>query len=62
VLVVGGGLAGIDAALAAAQDGGRVILIDEQDELGGGALADTALWGEVADKVMALRRLGNARC
>ncbi|PTR10880.1 MULTISPECIES: 2Fe-2S iron-sulfur cluster-binding protein [unclassified Novosphingobium] len=59
VLVVGGGLAGIDAALAAAADGGRVILIDEQDELGGGALSDQALWGEVADKAMALRRLGN---
>lgn len=60
-LVVGGGLAGIDAALAAAADGGRVILIDEQDELGGGALADVALWGEVADKTMALRRLPNVR-
>ncbi|WP_333836190.1 2Fe-2S iron-sulfur cluster-binding protein [Novosphingobium sp.] len=60
-LVVGAGLAGIDAALAAAQGGGRVILIDEQDEPGGGALSDTALWGEVADKVMALRRLPNVR-
>jgi sarcosine oxidase subunit alpha len=59
VLVVGGGLAGIDAALEAAAGGGRVVLIDEQDELGGGALADQALWGEVADKTMALRRLGN---
>ncbi len=44
VLVVGGGRAGIDAALAAAQSGGRVILIDEGDELGGGALADPAQW------------------
>jgi sarcosine oxidase, subunit alpha len=60
-LVVGAGLAGIDAALAAAQGGGRVILIDEQDEPGGGALSDAALWGEVADKVMALRRLPNVR-
>jgi sarcosine oxidase subunit alpha len=42
VLVVGAGPAGIAAALAAAADGGRVILIDEQDEIGGGALADPA--------------------
>jgi sarcosine oxidase subunit alpha len=38
VLVVGGGMAGIAAALDAAAQGGRVFLIDEQDELGGGAL------------------------
>lgn len=44
VLVVGAGIAGIEAALAAAQNGGRVILIDEQDELGGGALSDPAQW------------------
>jgi len=42
VLVVGGGIAGIEAALHAAAPGGRVILIDEQEELGGGALADAA--------------------
>jgi sarcosine oxidase subunit alpha len=40
VLVVGAGPAGIAAALEAAAEGGRVILIDEQDEIGGGALAD----------------------
>ncbi len=44
VLVVGGGMAGMAAALAAAEQGGRVILIDEQDELGGGALSDPAQW------------------
>ena len=44
VLVVGGGIAGIEAALDAARTGSRVILIDEQDELGGAALADPALW------------------
>jgi len=44
-LVVGAGPAGIEATLAAAETGGRVILIDEQDELGGGALADPAQWG-----------------
>jgi len=35
VLVIGGGRAGITAALAAAQTGDRVILVDEQAELGG---------------------------
>jgi NADPH-dependent 2,4-dienoyl-CoA reductase/sulfur reductase-like enzyme len=35
VLVLGGGAAGIAAALAAAESGVRVILVDEQAELGG---------------------------
>lgn len=48
VLVVGGGIAGIEAALAAADAGDRVILIDEQAELGGGALSDAALWDQLA--------------
>ena len=38
VLVAGGGPAGISAALIAAQSGARVILADEQAELGGGLL------------------------
>jgi sarcosine oxidase subunit alpha len=42
VLVVGAGPAGIAAALAAARAGARVILCDEQAELGGSVLADTA--------------------
>ena len=44
VLIVGAGPAGIDAALAYLGSNKRVILVDEQDELGGGALADPALW------------------
>jgi len=40
VLVVGGGPAGIRAALEAGRAGKRVILSDEQNELGGGLLAD----------------------
>ncbi|MDE2435961.1 MAG: (2Fe-2S)-binding protein [Sphingomonadales bacterium] len=44
VLIVGAGPAGIDAALEACAARKQVILIDEQDELGGGALADPALW------------------
>jgi sarcosine oxidase subunit alpha len=39
VLVIGAGPAGLAAALAAAQAGGRVILVDEQAELGGSLLA-----------------------
>jgi sarcosine oxidase, subunit alpha len=38
VLVVGGGAAGIAAALEAGRSGKRVILVDEQPELGGGLL------------------------
>ena len=40
VLVAGGGPAGIAAALAAADQGARVILCDEQAEFGGTLLAD----------------------
>ncbi len=39
VLVVGAGPAGVAAALAAAASGGRVVLCDEQAELGGSLLA-----------------------
>jgi sarcosine oxidase subunit alpha len=35
VLVIGGGIAGLSAALAAAKTGARVILCDEQPEVGG---------------------------
>ena len=44
LLIVGAGPAGIDAALEASGTAKRVILIDDQDEPGGGALADPALW------------------
>jgi len=42
VLVAGGGAAGLMAALSAAKAGARVIVADEQAELGGALLADTA--------------------
>jgi len=42
VLVVGGGPAGLAAALAAARAGARVMLCDESSELGGSLLGDGA--------------------
>jgi len=42
VLVVGGGPAGLSAALVAGRTGARVILVDEQPELGGALLSDAA--------------------
>jgi sarcosine oxidase, subunit alpha len=44
VLIIGAGPAGIDAALEAMGSNKRIIVIDEQDEAGGGALANPALW------------------
>ena len=41
VLVIGAGPAGISAALACAAGGGRVILCDEQAEMGGSLLSET---------------------
>lgn len=43
VLVIGGGPAGLMAALAAARSGKRVVLVDEQAALGGRAIDDGAL-------------------
>ncbi len=40
VLIVGGGPAGLAAALAASQSGAKVILADEQSEIGGSLLSD----------------------
>ncbi|WP_249138386.1 sarcosine oxidase subunit alpha family protein [Phenylobacterium montanum] len=59
VLVVGAGPAGIAAALAAAEGGGRVMLVDEQAEMGGSLLAATEAFidgepaGEWAAKALA---------
>ena len=59
LLIVGAGPAGIDAALEAAGNGGRVILLDENDDLGGGALADPALSAWLARSVKALAEAPN---
>jgi sarcosine oxidase subunit alpha len=40
VLVIGGGPAGLAAALAAMEQGARVMIVDEQAELGGSLLSD----------------------
>jgi len=45
VLVAGGGPAGLEAALAASEDGKRVIVADEQPAWGGGLLQDAS--GEI---------------
>src|SRR3954471_11641967 len=49
VLVVGAGPAGLAAALAAGQSGSRVILCDEQSELGGSLLSEPASDGVSID-------------
>jgi sarcosine oxidase subunit alpha len=59
LLIVGAGPAGIDAALEASGGNARVILIDEQDELGGGALADPSLWPWLERSVKALHAAPN---
>jgi sarcosine oxidase subunit alpha len=51
VLVVGGGPAGLAAALAAAERGARVMLCDEQAQLGGSLLAEAA--GDPSDAWLA---------
>jgi sarcosine oxidase subunit alpha len=59
VLIVGAGPAGIDAALEAAAARKTVFLIDEQEELGGGALVDPGLWPWLAESVKDLAALPN---
>ena len=61
LLVVGAGPAGIAAALDAAASGKRVMLIDDQAEIGGSALADPALWNWLAQQVAALGEAAQIR-
>ena len=54
VLVVGAGASGLAAALAAARSGARVIVADEQEEMGGSLLASReTLEGKPADQWVA---------
>ena len=50
LLVVGAGIAGLAAALAAGRAGARVILADEHTQCGGGLLSETAVVGDKAAK------------
>jgi sarcosine oxidase subunit alpha len=60
VLIIGGGRAGITAALAAAQTGDRVILVDEQAELGGRLLS--AEWNDwLASSIATLESAAHVR-
>ena len=58
-LIIGAGPAGLEAALEASATGKRVMLIDEQDELGGGALSDPAQWAWLDRSVKALADAAN---
>jgi len=61
VLVVGGGPAGVAAALAAGRTGARVILADEQRELGGALLTENRLLDWLSDAVEELDSLPETR-
>ena len=58
VLIVGAGRAGIEAALAASTSGERIMLIDEQAELGGKLLDEPARWPWLDDALGRLRAAG----
>jgi sarcosine oxidase subunit alpha len=61
VLVVGGGPAGVAAALAAGRTGARTILADEQRELGGSLLTENRLLDWLADAAEELDGLPETR-
>ena len=52
LLVAGGGLAGLCAALAAARDGLKVVLIQDRPVLGGNASSEVRLWANGATSHM----------
>lgn len=52
LLVAGGGLAGLCAALAAARDGLNVVLIQDRPVLGGNASSEVRLWANGATSHM----------
>jgi sarcosine oxidase subunit alpha len=56
VAVIGGGPAGLAAAAAAAGGGARVILVDEQDRVGGSLLADPRSGPAMAERAEAEAR------
>ena len=62
LLVIGAGRSGLEAALAAANSGERVMIVDEQPEFGGNGLAlpDRSAW--IADAVARLAAAPNVTC
>ncbi len=52
LLVAGGGLAGLCAALAAARDGLKVVLVQDRPVLGGNASSEVRLWANGATSHM----------
>ena len=48
VVVVGGGGAGMTAAITVAENGKNVILLEKSDILGGNAVADIVVFGRIA--------------
>jgi sarcosine oxidase, subunit alpha len=59
LLIVGAGPAGIDTALEMMGPNKRITLVDDEDELGGGALADPSLWPWLERSVKALAEAPN---
>jgi methylglutamate dehydrogenase subunit C len=61
VLVIGSGVAGLSAARVAAETGARVMLVEQDRELGGGTLVDPALAGWRKEMLDSLRVLPDVR-
>lgn len=61
VLIVGAGPAGIEAALEHRESTARVIVMDDQEEIGGGALSDPTLWPWLERSLAALAAAPNIR-
>ncbi|HWT98371.1 MAG TPA: 2Fe-2S iron-sulfur cluster-binding protein, partial [Terriglobales bacterium] len=51
VLVIGSGASGLAAALAAGKSGARVVLVEQDSQLGGGLLSEPGLTGWRADRL-----------
>jgi sarcosine oxidase subunit alpha len=54
LLVIGGGRAGLEEALAAAKTGAKILILDEQAEFGGKLLSEPARWGWLSETLAAL--------
>jgi sarcosine oxidase subunit alpha len=61
VLVVGGGPAGLAAALAAGRSGARVLVVDEMAELGGALRREHAAFGDIPAQDWLAATLGELR-